>query len=77
MDLPQIININPVYQLRLAVEANKPSWICNHVDAKVTDRENKRYNCSKCNPRGGNIRKVSQLQIHSAILKNSVNTNLN
>lgn len=77
MDLPQTIINNPVYQLRLAAEANKPSWLCDHTNAKVTDRENKRYNCTKCNPRGGNIRKISQLQIHSAVLKYSVKTNIN
>jgi len=77
MDLPQIINNNPVYQLRLSAEANKPSWLCDHVNAKVTDPENKRYNCLKCNPRGGNIRKISQVQIYTAVLKNSANTNIN
>jgi len=77
MDLPQTININPVYQLRLSAEANKPSWLCAHVNAKVTDPENKRYNCLKCNPRGGNMRRISQLQIHNALQKISVNTDIN
>jgi hypothetical protein len=67
MDLPLVIKLNPLAALSVNTPSNKPSWFCNHPNAKVTDPTTKRYNCLKCNPRNGAVRKVSQEQILGAL----------
>jgi hypothetical protein len=67
MDLPSVININPLNTLKILGPPNPPSWLCAHPQAVITDPTTKRYTCLKCNPRGGKVKKFSQLDIASAL----------
>jgi len=67
MDLPYVVKANPLQALNINAQPNKPHWLCDHPCAKITDITTKRFNCLKCNPRNGAVRKVSQEQIMGAL----------
>ena len=72
MDLPVTIINNPLFALRIAAISTKPSWLCSHIDAKVTDFETKRYFCMKCNPRGGAMRRIPMRTIMDTVAMNKL-----
>jgi hypothetical protein len=76
MDLKSsIIKTNPLKELGINSLPDRPKWMCIHSDAKVTDYEKHRYNCLKCNPKGGGVNKYFQPAIVDIIHKNQPGQN--
>ena len=66
MDLNKIIK-NPFFGVKTE---GRPSWLCKHSEAKVTDHDNKRFICFKCSPLTGVVRIISQTLMLSQLTNN-------
>jgi len=57
--ISDIVCINPLKNIINSIH-DKPKWLCNHSEAKITDFEKKKYRCLKCSKQGYVIHKFTQ-----------------
>jgi len=60
------LTLNPLFGLKS--ELNRPTWVCKHSEAKITDYLNKRYLCIKCNPKNGRV-KICPQALYMSVLR--------
>jgi predicted nucleic acid-binding Zn ribbon protein len=68
--ISDIVCINPLKNIINSIN-DKPKWLCNHSEAKITDFEKKKYRCLKCSKQGYVIHKFRQAML-VALIQNKI-----
>ena len=68
--ISDIVCINPLKNIINSIH-DKPKWLCNHPEAKITNFEKKKYLCLKCCKQGYVIHKFTQATL-VALIKDKI-----